>query len=166
MNLLGMVLPGPTILWRIGAYAIAALALVAFGWFKGSEHWHTVLIDERAHALTEGQRIAAVRKEVTVKVETKYLPQLVKQQVITQTIVQEVPVYVSASDPDLSPGFRELHDAAAAGRLPDPARKRDGTPVAAQDAAGTVTENYGICRRDQLKLQELQEWITEQGKVR
>jgi hypothetical protein len=38
-----------------------------FGWFKGSEHWHGVLIEQRAAALKEGVRIAKARDVVTVK---------------------------------------------------------------------------------------------------
>lgn len=165
-GLLLKAVPGPSIMYRIAAYAIAALALIAFGWFKGSEHWHGVLIDERAAALKEGVRIAKAREVVTVKVETKYLPQIARQQVVTETIIKEVPVYVSADAPDLPAGFRELHDAAAAGRLPEPARIRDGATVPAQAVAATVAENYGVCRADQLKLSELQEWVNEQKKVK
>jgi hypothetical protein len=152
--------------YRILAMALFAAALVGFGYVKGLARGQERIDAMVGKAATETLRIARARDKVTTVVETKYLPQAARQQVITETIIKEVPAYVPASDPDLSPGFRELHDAAAEGRLPDPARKRDGETVAAQVAADTVAQNYGVCRADQLKLQELQDWVRQQQQVK
>lgn len=160
---MGLILPW----WAkwVAAGALAA-ALFGFGWFKGSEHWHGVLIDERAKALTEGVRITGARKDVTVQVITRYLPAAAQQQVVTQIIEKEVVRYVPADTPPLPAGFRVLHDAAATGSLPGATPGADAGPVPAQEATATITANYGTCRADQLRLQYLQEWVTKQGKVR
>lgn len=163
MNL-AAIIPLP---YRLLALAALAAALLGFGWLKGAEHGQRRVDSMVSQAVREGARITAARDKVTTRVETKYLPAIARAEVITETIVKEVPVYVSPADPDLSGGFRVLHDAAALGlQLPGPAAIRDAAAVTAQDAARTVAENYGACRSDQLKLQELQEWATEQGRVK
>jgi hypothetical protein len=158
-------LAGVPLLYRVMALLALAVALVGYGWLKGAEHGEAKLAAAESKALKEGVRIVTLRGAVTTRIETKYLPQIARTEVITETIVREVPIYVSPADPDLPGGFRVLHDAAAAGRLPDPASLADAAAVPAQAAAGTVAENYGICRQDQLKLQGLQEWVSEQLKV-
>jgi hypothetical protein len=167
MNAITEFLAGPYA-WIARCVAIAALALglFGFGFVKGMRHDQHKLDELIGRQAVETVRIARGRDHVTTVVETKYLPQVVRQQVVTETIIKEVPVYVPADAPDLPAGFRELHDAAAQGRLPDPSRIRDGSAVSAQDVASVVTENYGVCRADQLKLQELQEWVREQAKVK
>lgn len=166
MNFLTSIIPGPSVLYRIAAYALLAASLIGFGWFKGSEHWHGVLIEAQARALIEGGRITAAREKVTTVVLTKYLPQLVKQQVVTETIIKEVPVYVPASTPDLPGGFRVLADAAAAGRVPDPAEGANAAPVPARAFAESLVANYSGCKRNEILIDGLQEWIVQQGKVR
>jgi hypothetical protein len=165
MNLTS-VIPGPSLLYRLAAYAALALALIGFGWFEGSKHWHGKLIEAQTAALKEGVRIQTVRGAVTTKVETKYVKVLVHDGVVTETIVKEVPVYVPASTPDLPGGYRVLADAAAAGSVPDPARIADAAPVPAQTATASVVENYGFCRQVIHQLEGLQEWVREQSKVR
>lgn len=163
MNFLIPFLPA---IYRWAAIAAVGAALFGYGWIKGDSHGTEKLTEYIGKQAVETVRVARVRGDVTTRIEIKYLPMQAKESVITETIQKEVIVYVPSTDPDLSSGFRELHDAAAEGRLPDPARKRDGAPVAAQVVAGVVTENYGVCRADQLKLSELQEWVNEQKKVK
>lgn len=151
---------------RLAALAVLAVALIGFGWIKGAEHGERKLEAAQAKALKEGARIVTVRGAVTERVVTEYLPAITKIKTITETIVKEVPVYVSPTDPDLSPGFRVLHDASAAGRVPDAASIPNAAAVPAQDLAATLTENYGACLANAKRLEGLQEWVTEQQKVK
>lgn len=152
--------------YRILAVVVLGLALVAFGWVKGAESVQRKIDDMVMKAAKEGVRIVTLRGAVTTKIETKYLPQIARQQVITETILKEVPIYVPTSTADLPGGFRLLHDSAATGSIPDPARIADAAAVPAQSAAETIAGNYGTCRADQIKLIGLQEWIREQAKVK
>lgn len=165
MNL-ASIIPGPSLLYRIAAYALAAIALIGFGWFKGSEHWHGVLIEAQAKAMTEGMRIMAARDRVTTIVQTKYITKLVKADVVAEAITKELPNYVPPTDPDLSPGFRVYTDAAALGEIPDPTRVAHAAPVPAQTAAASVSANYSGCKRNEILIDGLQEWITQQLTVR
>lgn len=164
---LPFVLPGSSTLYRVFAYAVLALALVAFGYVKGQHAEMEVRMALVGKQAAETVRIAQARTVVTERIVEKYLPAVVKIQTRTKTIIEKVPTYVSANDPPLPGGFRLLHDAAAAGaELPDPAGIPDAAPVSAQDAARVVAENYGICRADQERFRGLQEWVSEQGRVK
>lgn len=147
--------------------AVVALiaAVFAFGWLKGAQHGERRLEKAQIAAEREATRLANKRVVVTTRIERKYLPQLTRERVVTETIIKEVDRYVPVSDCPLSLGFRVFHDAAASGEVPDPARITDGAAVTAKEAASTVAENYGACREDQLRLKGLQEWIREQQKV-
>ena len=153
-------------LYRMLALAALAVALLGFGWLKGAEYGERKLDAAQAASLKEGARIVVVRGAVTEKIVTKYLPAITKIETITETIVKEVNTYVPPSDPAVSGGFRVYHDAAAAGRVPDASEIPHAAPASAQTAAATVAENYGACRADQERLRGLQEWVTEQGKVK
>lgn len=163
MFLLTTLIPLP---YRILAIALLGAALVGFGWLKGAQHGEAKLEREHAAALKEGVRIITLRGAVTTKVETKYLPQIVRAGVITETITHEIHATAPVDAAPVAGYFRVWHDAAAAGRLPEPTAVRNGAAVDVETAAATVAENYGACRKDQLKLQALQEWVTEQLKVK
>lgn len=156
----------PSVFYRWLAVAALVASFGAVCWFKGDEHGSAKLTKAQIEAMKQGEKIIVKRGEVTTQVETEFVPVLQNAQVITRTIIKEVPVYVPTTDPDLSGGFRVLHDAAAAGVLPDRASIPHAAPVPAQDAASTVTENYGICRENAIRLEGLQKWVRAQGAVK
>ncbi len=88
----------------------------------------------------------------------------------TQTLIREVPVYVTqeADDRCIVPaGFVRLHDLAAAGPhapVPESARGADDAPsgVALSAVAETVTGNYGTCDAVARQLTDLQAWVRAQ----
>ena len=60
-------------------------------------------------------------------------------------------------------GFVRLHDAAAAGELPEPARDADAAPagVALSAVTGTLAANYQTCHENAEQLKALQVWVGE-----
>jgi hypothetical protein len=110
-------------------------------------------------------RLQAQANRVSTKIETQYLTRVEKIRGDTQTIVRQVPVFVPAGSCDLPGGFRVLHDAAAEGSVPDPARAADAAPVPAQAAAGTIADNYGTCRETAERLTSLQDWVKQQQAI-
>ena len=60
-------------------------------------------------------------------------------------------------------GFVRLHDAAAAGELPEPARDADAAAagIALSAVAGTVAANYQTCHENAEQLRALQGWVSE-----
>lgn len=157
--MLTKIVPAP---YRWAALALLGLALVAFGYVKGVAHeqvrWEKLERDrERATATLAGKRA-----DVTARVDLKYAPALTKIQTVTKETIRYVPQFVPSSDCPVSGGFRVFHDAAAEGRVPDPAGVPDAAPAPAADVAATVADNYGTCREDAARLTGLQEWVREQ----
>ena len=60
-------------------------------------------------------------------------------------------------------GFVRLHDAAAAGELPEPAREADAATagIALSAVARTVAANYQSCHENAEQLRALQAWVRE-----
>jgi hypothetical protein len=90
-----------------------------------------------------------------------------KRRVVTRTITKEVPVYVQSAPVACAaaglhaPGFRVLHDAAAAGVVPDPARVAAAAPVEPAAAAATIADNYATCNDLRQQLLGWQRWWSE-----
>jgi hypothetical protein len=122
------------------------------------------VVKAKAQAAAEAHKRA--QAEASIRVVTKYVDRVKVVAGRTQTIIKEVPIYVPATDPDLGAGWRVLHDAAAQGVLPDPARIADAAPVPAQDAAETVAGNYGVCHETAEQVKALQDWIRAQQALR
>ena len=74
----------------------------------------------------EAAAIRERRAQATVKVVTQYVDRVRVVREKGETIIKEVPVYVPVQADaacTINRGFVRLHDAAAAGELPEPARR-------------------------------------------
>ena len=157
------VIPWP---YRLLALAALGLALVGFGWVKGAGHvqtqWDTAVQQQALQA-------TAVREEqaqATVEVITEYVDRVRVVREKGDTIIKEVPVYVPVQADavcTINRGFVRLHDAAAAGALPEPARDADAAAagIALSAVAGTVATNYQTCHETAEQLRALQAWVRE-----
>lgn len=151
--------------YRLLALVALAGALVAFGWIKGA---NSVQTDWDAATAEQSSVIAAIKTEqaeATVKVVTEYVDRV---KVVTRRgadIIKEIPIYVPSDTCTLPAGFRLLHDAAAAGSLPDAAGLADAIPVDAATVAATLADNYTAARLNAEQLTALQEWVTAQTKA-
>lgn len=150
--------------YRWLALALAAAALIGFGWIKGAGHvqaqWDAAVHQQTLQAAAARERQA----QATVKVVTQYVDRVRVVREKGDTIIKEVPVYVPAQADaacTVNRGFVRLHDAAAAGELPTPAGDPDATAssIALSTVAGTVTANYQTCHETAEQLRALQEWI-------
>lgn len=150
--------------YRWLAVAALAVALIGLGWVKGAAH---VQAQWDAAAQQQTLQLAAVRQrqaESTVKVVTQYVDRVRIVREKGDTIIKEVPVYVPVQADDASTinrGFVRLHDAAAAGELPEPARNADAAPagIALSAVAGTIAANYQACHENAEQLRALQAWV-------
>jgi hypothetical protein len=152
--------------YRLLALAALAVALIGFGWVKGAGH---VQAQWDAAAQQQTLKAAAIRQrqaEATVKVVTQYVDRVRIVREKGDTIIKEVPVYVPVQADaacTINRGFVRLHDAAAAGELPEPARDADAAAagIALSAVAGTVAANYQTCHENAEQLRALQAWVTE-----
>lgn len=157
MNPLAWLNPGRWLL-----YAALAGALWA-GYHAWAEHQReTGRAEVRAEYARQAQAADAKREVITQVVEREVVKTVKDIQVVTETIIQEVPIYVPLDAPDLPAGWRLLHDAAARGQVPDSAALAHAAPASAQDAANTVAANYGACLETAERLKAFQQWATEQ----
>ena len=152
--------------YRWLAIAALAVALTGLGWVKGAGHVQSQW-DAAVHQQT--LQIAAVRQrqaEATVQVVTRYVDRVRVVREKGDTIIKEVPIYVPVQADaacTINRGFVRLHDAAAAGELPEPARDPDAAAagVALSAVAGTVAANYQTCHENAEQLRALQAWVRE-----
>ena len=153
-------------LYRLLVLPALAVALVGFGWIKGAGHvqaqWDAAVQQQTLQAASARQRQA----EATVKVVTEYVDRVRIVREKGETIIKEVPVYVPVQADatcTINRGFVRLHDAAAAGELPEPARNADeaAAGVALSAVAGTVAANYQTCHENAEHLRALQAWVRE-----
>jgi hypothetical protein len=154
--------------WRYRLLALAALtvALIGFGWVKGAGHvqaqWDATVQQQTLQATAIRERQA----QATVKVVTEHVDRVRIVRLKGDTIIKEVPVYVRIQADavcTINRGFVRLHDAAAAGELPEPARDADAPAagLALSAVAGTVTANYQTCHENAEQLRALQVWVRE-----
>ena len=152
--------------YRLLALAALGVALAGFGWIKGASHvqaqWDAAIQQQALQTAAARER----QVQATVKVVTEYVDRVRVVREKGETIIKEVPVYVPVQADaacTINRGFVRLHDAAAAGELPEPARGADAsaTGVALSAVAGTVATNYQTCHENAEQLRALQAWIRE-----
>lgn len=152
--------------YRWLALVLLAAALIGFGWIKGAGHvqaqWDATVQKQTLQAAAVRERQA----QATVKVVTQYVDRIRVVREKGDTIIKEVPVYVPVQADaacTINRGFVRLHDAAAAGELPESARDADAVAagIALSAVAGTVVANYQSCHENAEQLRALQTWIRE-----
>ena len=161
------VIPWP---YRLLALAALGVALVGFGWIKGANH-----VQAQWVAAIQQQALQAAARErqaqATVKVVTQYVDRVRVVREKGETIIKEVPVYVPVQADaacTINRGFVRLHDAAAAGELPEPARDTDAAAagIALSAVAGTLAANYQTCHENAEQLRAFQAWAKEMVSAR
>lgn len=151
----------------------AVLALLAIA--AGLAWWATASYNAAVQRAHQAETTAAnLRKQLdNAKAATVTVTQYVDRERVIRlkgdTIIKEVPRYVpvQADAACVVPrGFVRLHDAAAAGSVPNPdTADADAGPsdVALSAVAGTVAANYTDCHVDAARLTSLQQTLRDQG---
>ncbi len=150
--------------FRVLALVSAAGTSLGIGWIAGTRHAQT-----RWDSTVESQQLALAevktqQAEAAIQVVTKYVDRIQVVREKGDTILKEVPIYVPAHADaacTVQHGFVSLHDAAAAGELPEPARDADAPAegLALSALASAVATNYQICHENAEQLKALQDWI-------
>jgi hypothetical protein len=162
------------LLARVPWWAWLALAVLGGSYVYGEGRYSEGVAKTRAEyetrlKLEADQHAQFIAEElshqgaVTEKVVTVYVDKVRTVYKTGATLIKEVPVYVPMDAPDLPGGFRVLHDAAAAGIMPDRAGIADAAPVPAQVVAETNADNYTTCHANAALLIGMQDWAVGQG---
>jgi hypothetical protein len=152
--------------YRLLALVALCIAVFGFGWLKGTSHVQAQW-DAAKAAQQQALALAQTRQaETTVQVVTQYVDRIQVVREKGDTLIQEVPVYVPVQADaacTVHRGFVSLHDAAAAGDLPEPARDADAPAegLALSAIAATVVTNYQTCHENAEQLKALQDWIRQ-----
>lgn len=165
--MLSAIIPAP---YRLLGLSLLAAALVGIGWVKGTTY---VQNKWDAENMRQSLQVATVKKlqaEATVQIVTKYVERVKVVREAGDTIIKEVPTYVPLEADAacvLSRDFVRLHDAAASGRLPDPAGGTDAPAagIALSTVASTVADNYERCHENAEQITALQQWISEGERI-
>lgn len=152
--------------------ALAGLLVIAgliylLGWTRGASHEQAqakaLEHEQLRQAFEQGRQLGTVRDRVV----TEYVDRVQVIEKRGQTIIKEVPIYVSEAADRACPvpaGFVRLHDAAATG-LPAPgsagAADEAASGAALSAVAGTIAENYTACHANAEQLSQLQEYLRE-----
>ena len=160
------------LLRRVPLWVYVAAFILLAGWYYGHARFNAGQADiqakwdaQKAKDADELARLKAKAAEVTARVETKYIDRVKTVREKGETIVRQVPVYITRDLPELPGAFRWLHDHAAQGIVPGASIPVDAVPVAPADVAATVAENYTQCLATAEQLRGLQEWVTEQKRL-
>lgn len=155
---------------------VAALAAVGLAlWLV---HGHGVGEGVSREKVAQAKREEVARKavakreakaeQITATVAADLVRETVRVQTVTRTIIEKVPVYVTAQADDrciVPVGFVQLHDAAAASSIPaapgGPVEADSGVPLSA--VAGTVASNYGVAREWEAEVRAWRAWYREQA---
>jgi len=152
--------------YRLLALAALGIALLGFGWLTGASH-----VQAQWDAATAKQQQAQAQSQIrqaeaTVQVVTQYVDRIQVVREKGDTLIQEIPIYVPVQADaacTVHRGFVSLHDAAAAGELPQSARDADAPAegLALSAVAATVVTNYQTCHENAEQLKALQDWIRQ-----
>lgn len=134
------------------AIVLAALLLAALTVIAWQRH-HTAALSSRLADVQAKQFAALFEASIAkrdVKIITEYVDRVRVIHDTTHTLQREIPSYVTPATDRAFPlpiGFVRLHDAAASGVVPGPARDTDATAsdVTASHATDVITANYGTC---------------------
>ena len=149
--------------------AVVAVVFALFAIYKRGERaekqrTELVATKQRAAAAEAQARDLTVRQLKADETIKAYRASTEKVRTITKETIREVHVRIPADACPLPEPWRVLHDAAASGQASDPTTTpgTDGGPVAAQDAAATVIENYGSYHELAERHRSLQRYVKEQ----
>lgn len=146
--------------FKLGAIAVAIMAAAWFG-------RHYTVLQYEAQIAEQNRQVAelqAANEKKTVQVVTKYVDRIQEVKVAGDTIIKEVPIYVTKESDSrcvVPVGFVRVHDNAAANRVSESAGDANAAPsgVALSAVASTVAGNYETCHQTAEQLKALQGWI-------
>jgi len=164
-------LPIPEAFAKPIAASLLALAILLVGRSWGQHGVYKEWIASNAQAAGAAVKITAKQGDITVKTVTEYRDRIKVLEGATTTIEKEVTKYVENQPIDtaclLDPEWVRLHNAAAAGAVPETPSRPDAEAgaVAAPEALKTITENYAASLRTSARLEALQNWVDQQHRL-
>ena len=150
--------------YKILAVMGILVAYYATGYVKGKNTAKEIIAKFKMEYEQVILEIEKNQIKVDTKVVTQYRERVVyveKNNEKTQQVIQNI-----GGDVDLSNGWVHTHDASARGDVPDSTQGTDGASsgVKANQALGTIADNYTEYSKISKQLVALQDWVTETQK--
>lgn len=164
MSLLTSLIPLP---YRVaGGLVLFALVVggsYAYGRHDGDLKSKAVIAQFTAQKLHEDQELG----EINLQTADRIVLQTVTQEKVIHDVQTKTETIIQHDVHDttlLSDAWVRIHDASAAGIVPDATSATDATAsdVTATEALAGVTDNYATCQANSEQLKQLQAFITDQ----
>lgn len=145
----------------------AVVGILVLFWWWGDNRYEQGRLDLLAEQAKEAAKIEDAQEAVTERVVIEYRDRV---QVIREkgdTIIKEVPVYVTVKDDSactINNGFVRLWNDANKGEVSESPAGADGAPsgVVLSDVATQKAVEAKLCRETEQRLISLQDWILQQ----
>lgn len=145
----------------------AVVGILVLFWWWGGNRYEQGRLDLLAEQAKEAAKIEDAQEAVTERVVIEYRDRV---QVIREkgdTIIKEVPVYVTVKDDSactINNGFVRLWNDANKGEVSESPAGTDGAPsgVSLSDVATQKAIEAKLCRETEQQLISLQDWILQQ----
>lgn len=158
---------------------LAAGALIVGGSFYAGYQYSSNIYDKKeaerkvveAELRLQLKDLEVKSSKINTRTVVKYVDRVKQVTVKGDTIVKEVPVYVSQKSDaqcDIPSGFVHIHNASATNSgLPSTTRESNETTsgIRLSEVATTVSENYTKYHQVVEQLKALQDWIREQDNL-
>jgi len=121
-------LPGSDLLWKVGSALILFLCFAGFFWMMGDRHGTEKLSKFIVAQATSSSKVVAKQNEISRKTEVQVRTEVKVVRVKGDTIIKEVPIYVTQIDDSrciIPNGFVRLHTAAAENTTAGPPTESD-----------------------------------------
>jgi hypothetical protein len=160
-------------LYVYAALAVSVIAGVAYVTHTTTASSYQVKLAnieaENARLDAENKELGIKASEKTTEVVTKYVDRVKVVREKGDTIVKEVPIYVTKEANEqckLTQGFADVHDAAAKNEPVKPnADVNKPLDKTLAEATGVVTDNYKKFHETREQLMSLQEWVKTQSNL-
>lgn len=145
----GFVLPGMSSMLMYAAVAVAVALFLAAVYGYGYKAGKALLADYKLEQAEKTIEVIREVEKVVTKVEVEYRDRVVRVEERGETIVKEVPVYVTKADDaacELRNGAVRVHDGAASNVPPAPPVESDRAPsgFSLSEALSVIADNYKL----------------------
>lgn len=154
--------------YKIIGYVVICISIFFFGYFKGSSYEQHKIQKEQISNLSKIIKQKEQQHNITEKVVTQYVDRIKIVKEKADTIIKEIPVYVTQDNDNqciVPDGFRLLWNASNRGEtVSEASRYIDENPnnVVLSDIARQHSKESENCRETEQQLIHLQDWVREQ----
>lgn len=168
--LLGLALPGPSLLYRALAVVLLFVGVLTYGYVKGISHEQNKQLAAQAANATKSVEVSKAQNAVNAGTYKRLEETLTNLEDRYRKLRKGIPSHVSKTDHTckLSNGWVLLHDAAAGGTVPGAPTIAEANPssvTAVEALEEAIVPNYQEYNKCREQVIELNRWYEDQRKI-